>query len=201
MVERRSLTVLVVEDEALLRVGIVDCLTRNGHRVCEAGSGEAAMAILETRDIGALFTDISLGGAVSGWDVAEGGRAIDPALPVVYTSGNDADRERMVVASRFFGKPYDEDGVRLACEELAAGATREGRRYFFAIEDGVTAPDDAGTVLASPEEARREAMSTMGEILRHSDPAHLDGAPLRITVTDEEGGLVFGLEVVATAPS
>jgi hypothetical protein len=43
--------------------------------------------------------------------------------------------------------------------------------YFFAITDtGKTSPDSEGTELASLEEAREEALRTLGEIVKDKLP-------------------------------
>jgi DNA-binding NtrC family response regulator len=50
----------------------------------------AAIALLNSTDrppISVVFTDIQLGGSVTGWDVAEAFRKAHPEIPVIYTSG------------------------------------------------------------------------------------------------------------------
>ena len=58
----------------MVRLFIVGQLREQGYAVFEAETGEEAIALL-TREhppwIGTLFTDIQLGGKLSGWDVAE----------------------------------------------------------------------------------------------------------------------------------
>jgi CheY-like chemotaxis protein len=113
---RASWTVLVVEDEALVRSAIADELRAAGCEVAECASAEEALALLRSgRRVDAVFTDIQLAGALTGWDVADEGRAIQPALPVVYASGNTWDRSRRVRDSLFYDKPYDLGSVVAAC--------------------------------------------------------------------------------------
>ena len=66
--------ILVVEDDLLVRLFIVDQLRQQGYLVFEAGTGEEALSLLAIEhlpSIGTLFTDIQLGGKLSGWDVAD----------------------------------------------------------------------------------------------------------------------------------
>jgi CheY-like chemotaxis protein len=110
---------LVVEDEWLVRCQIVDALHDAGWHVLEAESGERAVALLgSTQQIDVIFTDIQLAGPLSGWDVGEQGRSVQATMPVIYASGNSADRSRMVVDSLFFDKPYIASQVVEACRRL-----------------------------------------------------------------------------------
>ena len=85
---QETLTILVVEDEPLLRLMIVDFLRSSGCGVVGAASGEAAVEVLQLRDgIDVVFTDIQLAGTLDGWDVGETSRATHPTIPVIYTSG------------------------------------------------------------------------------------------------------------------
>src|SRR6187397_2032706 len=62
---QETLTILVVEDEPLLRLMIVDFLRSSGCGVVGAASGEAAVEVLQLRDgIDVVFTDIQLGGTL-----------------------------------------------------------------------------------------------------------------------------------------
>jgi two-component system, response regulator PdtaR len=64
-------TILVVEDEALLRMYAADLLEENGFGVVEAENADAALKLLETRDdVRLLFTDIQMAGSGDGMDLA-----------------------------------------------------------------------------------------------------------------------------------
>jgi CheY-like chemotaxis protein len=117
---RMPFTALVVEDEWILRSEIVEKLKAQGWHVIEASTGEAALNPFDMGQIDILFTDIQLGGELSGWDVAEALRATWPDLAVIYTSGNSADRSRQVSRGLFFDKPYDAFQIVEACHVLLA---------------------------------------------------------------------------------
>jgi DNA-binding response OmpR family regulator len=86
-------TILVVEDEQLIGLALKDVLEEAGFVVVLAADGNHAMAALErdrARDLAGLVTDINLGGPKNGWQVASRAREMNPALAVVYMSGDSA---------------------------------------------------------------------------------------------------------------
>jgi CheY-like chemotaxis protein len=113
-------TILVVEDEWMLR-DMVSChLRASGWGVYEAASGEEALLKLDALEIDVVFTDIRLNGSLNGWDVGEACRRKMKDFPVIYTTGHTIDPPRNVDGSLFFNKPYDPDQIRVACERLIA---------------------------------------------------------------------------------
>jgi DNA-binding response OmpR family regulator len=121
---------LVVEDEWLVRDAIAQALRDARWQVLEASTAEVAIGLLRTGyRIDLVFTDIQLGGALCGWDIGEHCRAARTDFPVIYASGNSADRSRRVAGSLFFDKPYQTEEVVAACYQLCgregAEATRE----------------------------------------------------------------------------
>jgi CheY-like chemotaxis protein len=114
-----AITILVVEDEYLVREGIVGFLQDAGCAVVEAATGERAIDICNSGvRVDVLFTDIQLPGAASGFDVAETFRAARADMPVMYVSGNSGSRERCVAGSLFFQKPYRATEILTACLQL-----------------------------------------------------------------------------------
>ena len=115
-----SRTILVVEDEWLVREVIVQALRDARWQVIEASTAEDAIALMRTghRYIDVLFTDIQLAGRLCGWDVAEQCRTARADFPVIYASGNASDRSRRVAGSLFFDKPYSTADVVEACCRL-----------------------------------------------------------------------------------
>ena len=114
-----SPSILIVEDEALIRQLAAEWLQQAGFRVFEAQSGEDAIRFLSHDEpVDVLFTDIRLGGARDGWDVAEAFREKYPALAVLYCSGYMTQPPRMVNGGVFFAKPYSYEEMVGACREL-----------------------------------------------------------------------------------
>jgi CheY-like chemotaxis protein len=113
--------VLVVEDDILVRFDIASSLQDAGYVVVEAGSGEDTIALCNSgTSIDMVFTDLNLGGAVSGWEVAQCCRTVQPDVPVIYTSGKSIERWRCVPGSAFVAKPYRNSDVLSLCQRLIA---------------------------------------------------------------------------------
>lgn len=88
------LWILVVEDDQLVQALVVEALTEGGFEPAIAGTGEEAVNLLraDDRKYRALVTDINLGDAIDGWEVAKQAREIDPAFPIAYMTGASADQ-------------------------------------------------------------------------------------------------------------
>ena len=119
-------SVLVVEDEWLILADLVTEWKHAGWEVVEARTGESALQELEAnQSIDLLITDIRLAGHLSGWDVAEAARIVRPTLPVIYTSGNSANKSRQVDGSVFLSKPCQTaEVVQVGCDLLTRQRTR-----------------------------------------------------------------------------
>lgn len=75
-------------------------------------------------------------------------------------------------------------------------------RYFFHIDDGSFAHDGVGVELAGIEEARAEAVSAGGAIIKDANSTFWKTAkPWRMLVTDETGKLLFTLGFSSEVPS
>lgn len=98
-------TVLLVEDDDLIRLSTADMLRDAGAVVLEAANAEEALDVLTGSLVGVLVTDINLGG-LSGAELARQARTIKPDLAVVFASG-DASPAGDTRAT-FLRKPYDQ---------------------------------------------------------------------------------------------
>ena len=117
--EQSKLTVLVVEDDMIVRLTIAEFLRGSDCEVVEAATGEAAVAVLQQRNgIDAVFTDIQLGRSVQRLGRRRGIESHPPEIPVVYTSGAVVAPDRCVAGSVFLEKPYDPAAVLAACQTL-----------------------------------------------------------------------------------
>jgi signal transduction histidine kinase/ActR/RegA family two-component response regulator len=120
-------TILVAEDEELVRSLLVLSLERAGYRVIATASGEEALVRLEEEDISEidlLVTDIVMPG-INGGELARRVRQLDSKIPVLYVSGHPQDRgpsERSLnlPTGRYLTKPFEKarllSEVRLAIE-------------------------------------------------------------------------------------
>lgn len=113
-------TVLVVEDEQEVRRVAVAFLRTLGYIPCEAADAAAALAQLAAKrsKIDLLFTDIVLGGGMTGFELAMKAREKHLQLPVLFTSGYEY--AAMGIDTRAFGsfellrKPYRREQLGVA---------------------------------------------------------------------------------------
>ena len=114
-----GMTVLVVEDDWLVREDIVLGLRQEGWIVLESATGAAALkALREARIVDLLITDIGLADAITGWDVADAFRIAHPISPVIYASGNPNNDARKVAGSVFLSKPVVISSLLATCRNL-----------------------------------------------------------------------------------
>ena len=101
-------TILVVDDEVLVRMVIAEELRDRGYLVVEAASADEAAAILRAgMDVDLVFTDVTMPGRLDGLALAELVRANYPSLKVVITSGHlPPGDDRRAGADAFLPKPY-----------------------------------------------------------------------------------------------
>jgi DNA-binding response OmpR family regulator len=87
-----AVIILVVEDDATLRLSAEDTLLEVGFKVELVASGTKALALLDKPDAAfkALITDVNLGSGPNGWEVARRAREVFPTIPVVYVTGDSA---------------------------------------------------------------------------------------------------------------
>lgn len=117
-------TVLVVDDEPLIRMMLADALEDEGYDVLEAGAVLEAVAVLGQHQVDAVITDIDMPGGLTGLDLADFIRSSMMGLPVIVTSGGrHADDCKLPVGVQFISKPYPLD--RMLDLLLGSLATRE----------------------------------------------------------------------------
>lgn len=110
----QPLTVLVVEDDGIIRMDAAEFLTDYGHTVLEAESAEEAMALLQENSVDVLFTDLGLPG-ISGSEFARQVRDIQPEIGIVFATGKldapDIEGDGLQIVLR---KPYGGREIEMA---------------------------------------------------------------------------------------
>src|SRR5215469_3087623 len=113
-----SVSVLVVEDETLLRMMLSDYLNEAGFNVLEAFNADDAIRVIETNDVDVVFSDVHMPGQMDGFGLARWVHCHRPGTPVLLTSGvankYEAAKEG-VDADSFLSKPYD---LSILAEEI-----------------------------------------------------------------------------------
>jgi hypothetical protein len=69
--------------------------------------------------------------------------------------------------------------------------------YYFHIRDGTDIIDDEGSQLAGPDQARQQAITTAGELLRDKGKGFWGGEEWTMQVVDEAGDTVCSLKFTA----
>jgi CheY-like chemotaxis protein len=105
-------TILVVEDDNIVRMLIVDVLEELEFKVLEADGSEQALEVLKdaTKEVDLMMTDVGLPG-MDGRELAGEARKLRPALPILFASGY---AESIVVPAdmHVIGKPFSIDQLR-----------------------------------------------------------------------------------------
>ena len=104
----KSVTVLVVEDEFLIRSHAMDVIEEVGDIAVSAANADAALQILSHRsDIDVVFTDINMPGTMDGLQLAHEIHNRWPSIRLILTSGKTEPKdEEMSGDGRFIRKPY-----------------------------------------------------------------------------------------------
>jgi CheY-like chemotaxis protein len=109
----RKPVVLVVDDEALLRLIAVDILETAGFTTIEASDADEALTLMRDHpEIAVLFTDVQMPGTLDGIDLACRVHAERPKVSLLVTSGNIRPRcGDLPECGHFLPKPYCERDV------------------------------------------------------------------------------------------
>jgi len=102
--------VLVVEDESPICELLSDMLAMEGFRAhCVQTDRGAYDALQHDRTYACMIVDVNLGSGTTGYDVARFARQIDPALPVIFVSGQTSPasfKANGVPGGLFLAKPF-----------------------------------------------------------------------------------------------
>lgn len=119
----RTARVVLIEDDALIRLGQETLLRDWGHRVAAADSRDAIQAALRDnpRDVAAIIADFDIGGPVTGLDIALAvAEAAGKRIPTAIMSASFGQVSGTAAALQgfaFFSKPVDPQAL---CDWLVA---------------------------------------------------------------------------------
>ena len=126
-------TVLVVDDDAIIRRTYVRILQRDGHEVISASTGEEALAMIKARPVDAVISDLSMPG-IDGLTLLSGICRINDMIPTILVTGHptvdaamDAVEKR---AYAFLPKPCKAARLRsTVTEAIAHGRAKRAERH------------------------------------------------------------------------
>lgn len=117
---RPSTTILLIEDESLIRMGTVAMLEDAGHLVLEAANAEEALDVLHDHpEIRLVITDVQMPGVLDGLELVETMRRDYPEIRTLVTSGRASSRDAHDCgAHKFLSKPYSATELESVVEKL-----------------------------------------------------------------------------------
>lgn len=124
-----SETILVVEDEVLIRLVIADYLRGCGYRIYEAVNAAEAVAILQTPEVAIdiVLSDVRMPGTMDGFGLAHWVRTHKPGVQVLLTAGIERSADiaaTLCEEGPLLKKPYPTHEVVDRIKQLIARAKR-----------------------------------------------------------------------------
>ncbi|MFM0309345.1 response regulator [Paraburkholderia sp. RL17-383-BIF-A] len=185
-------TILVVEDDADVRLTAVEMLAQLGYKVLTASSGDAALEFIDSDvPIDLLFTDVVMPGKVKSVELARRAAARSPAVPTLFTSGYTRDEivhhGKLDAGITLLSKPYRRDDLaRMLRSVLRAGlaAARSG-----SVPGATPVFLPAGQIAACVPPAVYDPPADLGQQSGHPEPdtsARPSGSPARVLLVEDD---------------
>ena len=113
-------SILVLEDDEIIRSLMVDVLQDFGAVVTSFPSADEGMIYLERGDdaVDLIVTDVQMPGLLNGYDLSRVVAHRWPTVPVVLTSGNTKIAEQLGGSVRFLPKPWSTEHL-IDCVQTA----------------------------------------------------------------------------------
>lgn len=110
--KERAPTILIVDDEALIRMTVSDFLQECGFKVLEASNAAEAIEVIQSSQIiiDLVFSDVRMPGEIDGFGLSTWIKKNRPELPVILTSGDAKTSDTaLAICSEvpFLPKPFD----------------------------------------------------------------------------------------------
>jgi len=151
--------ILAVDDEEIVQSLVRDALEEEGYHVTTAGSGAEALQILQSQQFDLLITDIRMP-KMSGTDLVEKARAINPAIGIIFMTGyaslSSAKEAIKRGALDYVMKPFELSDIRQAVrngmEKLrnaAAAASHEQLSSLSDLSNALFAAGDRKSLVTS----------------------------------------------------
>jgi len=104
---QKPLTILVVEDEPLIRMDLVDLIEEAGFHTLEARNADDALALMSDKDgFQVLFTDVDMPGSIDGLELARIVARRKPDVRIIITS-EQTEKNEMPAGAVFIPKPHE----------------------------------------------------------------------------------------------
>jgi CheY-like chemotaxis protein len=118
-------TILIVDDDELVRKSAATLMASLGYRVLSAGSGSDALEVLrQDGPIDLLFTDVFMPGGMHGPQLVAAARRLRPELKILFTSGyfEYAEiRHALDPSIEQVSKPYEREALAAILRRTLSG--------------------------------------------------------------------------------
>jgi CheY-like chemotaxis protein len=123
-------TILVVDDEVLIRMAIAEYLRDCGYRVIEAANGDDAVEVLTAADcdVDLILSDVQMPGGLDGFGLARWVRENLSDTEIILTSGYDRaaqEAKELCHVKEVNPKPYDFEGLADRIKQALARRARQ----------------------------------------------------------------------------
>lgn len=113
-------TILLIEDEPLIRMGTTAMLEDGGFMVLEAANADEAQAIIADHpEISVVITDVQMPGSMNGLELASIIQRDHAHIPVLITSGRTGLQEAKAHGASYLTKPYTAHAIQQALTKLS----------------------------------------------------------------------------------
>lgn len=113
-------TILVVEDDDIVRMLIVEVLEELEFNVTAASDGPEALVVINSdQPLALMMTDVGLPG-MDGRELAEKVRELRSELPILFASGY-AESTGLAPGMQIIAKPFSIDQLREKVQSMIAG--------------------------------------------------------------------------------
>ncbi len=143
--------ILIVEDDPLIRQGLIDALSREGYELISAENGKLALARYQQEKPDFILLDVMMP-ELDGYATCREIRKLDEAIPIVFLSAKDAEIDRVVGlelgADDYISKPFGIHEIRARIKTIA-------RRCLQNRPDKTAAPENHfafGDLIVYPDE-------------------------------------------------
>lgn len=123
--------ILVIEDEKNIREVLDEILSSAGHSVTQAENGPEGIELFQKHKIDLVITDLGIPG-LSGWEVADKIKAINPDTPVILSTGWGVNSDQHALkkenVDRMINKPYNMQQILALIGELLASRRTQDKK-------------------------------------------------------------------------
>lgn len=156
--------ILVAEDDANIRTGLVDTLESEGYQVTAAQNGNEAWAVFEQTDVNLVILDVMMPGK-SGFDLCRMMRDKDDSLPIIMLTAKGEEIDKVLGlrlgADDYITKPF---GIHELLARIDA-VLRRSRRNPVCTENEADCFSFGGRTV----HGRTYSMEKNGELIDLSD--------------------------------